>query len=131
MAGYLAEEKLLGVKWPFDEDIITSLRAVRTGRNYALRQFAPDPLKIALALFDDDPPIKFSEARRAIAYWREETKKLLDEPRVWRAVERIAKALLSRSRGYLSPREVRKLLGDDFFPGSQTGDGTQMRRADD
>jgi hypothetical protein len=124
MAGYLAEEKFLGLQWPFEEDVVTSLRAVRTGPNLGLRQFPSDPLRIALALFDDDPPIKFSEARRAIGYWREETKKLLDEPRVWCAVERIAKALLSRRRGYLSAREVRKLLGDDFFPGSQTGDET-------
>jgi hypothetical protein len=130
MAGYLAEEKSLGLQWPFEEDVITSLRAVRTGPNHGLRQFPSDPLRIALALFDDDPPIKFSEARRAIGYWREETKKLLDEPRVWCAVGRIAKALLSRSRGYLSPREVRKLLGDDFFPGSQTDDDGTTGRAD-
>ena len=66
--------------------------------------FPADLQAIALALFDDDPIIRPSEARRAIAYWRDETNKLLDEPRVWDGVERVAQALVRRR--YLSPRAV-------------------------
>jgi hypothetical protein len=115
LAGLLAEEKFLGLRWHFEQDIITELREVQNDD-----PSPPDDLRaVALALYDDDPAIciNLSEARPAIAYWREETKKLLDDPRIWSAVERVAKALLSRSRGYLSPRDVRKLLGDKFFAG--------------
>jgi ATP-dependent Zn protease len=123
MAGLLAEEKLLRVQWRFEEDVIEKLRAVRAGQNDELG-YPSDLRAIALALFDDDPPIRFSEARRAIAYLRNETNKLLDEPRVWGGVERVAKVLVRRR--YLSPRAVRQLLGDEFFAGVQPGDGPRV-----
>jgi hypothetical protein len=123
MAGLLAEEKFLQVQWRFEEDVIKNLRAVRAGQNDELG-YPSDLRAIALALFDDDPPIRFSEARRAIAYLRNETNALLDDPRIWRGVERVAKVLFRRR--YLSPRAVRQLLGDAFFAGVQPGDGARV-----
>jgi predicted DNA-binding transcriptional regulator AlpA len=58
-----------------------------------------------------------SGARRVVTYCRNHTNALLDEPRVWGGVERVAKALFRRR--YLSPRAVKQLLGDAFFVGVQ------------
>ena len=113
LAGLLAEEKFHGVRWRFEEDVVKQLRAIRAGRREELELFPSDLQRIALALFDHDPPIRFSEARRSIAYWRNETNKLLDEPRVWDGVQRLAKALVRRR--HLSPRAVRQVLGDAFL----------------
>ena len=46
--------------------------------------------------------------RQAVAYWRDETSLLLNQPRVWAGVTRVASALLRR--GHLSPRAVKKYL---------------------
>jgi hypothetical protein len=113
LAGLLAEEKLQGVQWRFEEEVIEALRAIRSGRKDEIALFRNDLREMALALVDDDPPIRFSEARRAIVFWRNETNKLLDEPIVWDGIERVAKMLVRRR--YLSPRAVRSLLGDAFF----------------
>jgi len=53
--------------------------------------------------------------RRVVAYYRDVTNALLDEPRVWGGVERVAKALIRRR--HLSPRAVKQALGDAFFVG--------------
>jgi H-NS histone family len=57
--------------------------------------------------------ISFAGARRVVTYCRNVTNALLDDPRVWAGVERLAKALYRRR--YLSPRAVKKVLGDAFF----------------
>jgi hypothetical protein len=62
---------------------------------------------------DDDPPISLAGARRVVNYCRNVTNALLDDPRVWGGVERLAKALYRRR--YLSPRAVKKVLGDAYF----------------
>jgi hypothetical protein len=113
MAGLLAEQKFHQVQWRFEEDIIKEVVAIRAGRREELELFRSDLRNIALALVDDDPPIRLSEARRAIVYWRDETITLLDEPRVWDGIVRVAKVLVRRR--HLSPRAVRHLLGDEFF----------------
>ena len=100
-------------EWRFEEDVVKEVVAIRAGRREELELFRSDLRDIALALVDDDPPIRFSEARRAIVYGRSETNKLLDEPVVWDGIERVAKVLVRRR--YLSPRAVRHLLGDAFF----------------
>ena len=55
--------------------------------------------------------------RQAVAYWRDETSLLLNQPRVWAGVTRVASALLRR--GHLSPRAVKQILGDSFFDREQ------------
>jgi hypothetical protein len=124
LAGLLAEEKFHGVKWRFEEDVIKELEEIRAGRRKDLNFFPSDLRAVALALFDDDPPIRFREARRGISYWRNDTNALLDEPRVWDCVERVAKVLVRRR--YLSPHAVRELLGDTFSVGMRTSNGTRV-----
>ena len=113
MAGLLAEQKFHGLEWHLEEDVVKHLRAVRAGQDEGVRLDPSDFRGIALALLDDDPPISFAGARRVVVYCQEYTEALLDDPRVWAGVERLAKAL-SRRR-YLSPRAVKKVLGDAFF----------------
>jgi hypothetical protein len=113
MAGLLAEQKFLGLQWHFEEAVIEHLRAVRAGKDEGLRLYPTDTRAIALALLEDDPTICLSGARGVVAYCQNQTNALLDEPRVWGGVERLAKVLYRRR--YLSPRAVKKVLGDAFF----------------
>jgi hypothetical protein len=113
LAGLLAEQKFHGEQWRFEEDVVRELVAIRAGRREEVELFRTDLRAVALALVDDDPPIRLSEARRAIVYWRNETNKLLDEPRVWDGIARVAKVLVRRR--HLSARALRHLLGDAFF----------------
>ena len=118
-AGLLAEQKFLGQQWRFEEDVVKHLRAVRAGEDEGLCLYPSDLRAVALALLDDDPPISLAGARRAVVYCQEYTEALLDDPRVWAGAERLAK-VLSR-RGYLSPRAVKKVLGDAFFADVRMG----------
>jgi len=122
MAGLLAEQKLHGVQRRFEEDVVEHVRAVRAGKDEVANLYPSDLRKIALALIDDDPLISCdpSGVRRVVAYYRDVTNALLDEPRVWGGVERVAKALFRRR--YLSPRAVKQLLGDAFFAGVRLDD---------
>jgi hypothetical protein len=120
MAGLLAEQKFHGVQLRFEEDVVKHVRAVRAGEDEGLRLYPSDLRAIALALLDDDPPISLIGVRRVVAHCRNVTNALLDEPRVWGGVERVAKALFRRR--YLSPRTVKQLLGDAFFAGVRMND---------
>src|SRR5262245_53330522 len=115
MAGLLAEQKFHGVQRRFEEDVVEHVRAVRAGKDELENLFPSDLRAIALALIDDDPLIScdLNGVRRVVAYYRNVTNALLDEPRVWGGVERVAKALMRRRR--LSPRAVKQVLGDAFF----------------
>jgi hypothetical protein len=113
MAGLLAEEKFHGIQWCFEEEIIDHVRAVRAGKSEGVSLYPSDLRAVALALLDDDPTISFAGARRVVAYCRDVTNTLLDDSRVWAGAERLAKALYRRR--YLSPRAVRKVLGDAYF----------------
>jgi hypothetical protein len=115
LAGLLAEQKFFGLEWHFEEDVVKHVRAVRaSGEDEGNLRGGPSDLrKIALALLDDEPPISLAGARRIVTYCRNVTNALLDDPRVWGGVERLAKALYRRR--YLSPRAVKKVLGDAFF----------------
>jgi hypothetical protein len=121
LAGLLAEQKFFGLEWHFEEDVVKHVRAVRaSGEDEGNLRGGPSDLrKIALALLDDDPPISLAEARRAVVYCQEYTEALLDDPRVWGGVERLAKVLYRRR--YLSPRAVKKVLGDAFFADVRMG----------
>jgi hypothetical protein len=101
LAGLLAEEKFHRVRWHFEEDVVRHLRAVRAGESEGPRLDPTDLRAVALALLDDDPTISFAGARRVVTYCRNVTNALLDEPRVWGGVERLAKVLYRRR--YLSP----------------------------
>ena len=121
MAGLLAEQKFLGVQWRFEEDVIEHVRAVRAGEDEGLRLDPSDLRAIALALLEDEPAGSLSGARRVVTYCRNQTNALLDEPRVWGGVERVAKALFRRR--HLSPRAVKQLLGGAFFVGVKNSRG--------
>ena len=120
MAGLLAEQKFHGVQWRFEEDVVEHVRAVRAGKDEIANLYPSDLRSIALALLDvdGDPAISLNGVRHAVAYYRDVTNALLDEPRVWGGVERVAKALIRRR--YLSPRAVKQVLGDAFFVGLQS-----------
>jgi hypothetical protein len=119
LAGLLAEQKFHGLEWHLEEDVVEHLRAVRAGEDEGLRLDPSDLRAVALALLDDDPPISLAAARRAAVYSQEYTEALLDDPRVWGGVERLAKVLYRRR--YLSPRAVKKVLGDSFFASARGG----------
>jgi len=121
VAGLLAEQKYHGLKWRLEEHMIQEIRAVRAGQDEGAVLDPSDFRAVALALLDDDPPISLAAARRAAVYCQEYTEALLDDPRVWAGVERLAKVLYRRR--YLSPRAVKKVLGDAFFIGVQRSRG--------
>jgi hypothetical protein len=121
LAGLLAEQKFHGLEWHFEEDVVEHLQAVRAGKDEGLYGSPSDLRAVALALLDDDPPISLAGARRAVVYCQEYTEALLDNPRAWAGAERLAKVL--HRRGYLSPRAVKKVLGDAFFAGMQRSRG--------
>jgi len=106
LAGLLAEQKFHGVQWRFEEDVIKHVRAVRAGEDEGLRLHPSDLRAIALALLDDDPPISLNGVRRVVAYCRNVTNALLDEPRVWAALSalprRYSAAAISRRVGLSS-----------------------------
>jgi hypothetical protein len=113
MAGLLAEQRFHGVQWDLEEDFLEHIRAVRAGKGEGAVLDPSDFRAVALALLDDDPAIPLAEAPGALSYCRDYTNALLDDPRVWAGVERLAKKLARRR--YLSPRAVRQVLGDAFF----------------
>jgi hypothetical protein len=128
MAGLLAEQKFLGEQRRFEENVVEHVRAVRARKNEIANLYPSDLRQIALALLDvdGDPAISLNGVRRAVAYYRNVTNALLDEPRVWGGVERVAKALIRRR--YLSPRAVKKVLGDAFFAGLQASKREAVER---
>jgi hypothetical protein len=121
LAGLLAEQKFHGLQWRFEEDVVEHLRAVRAGEDEGLRLDPTDLRAAALALLEDEPAGSLSGARRVVTYCQNHTNALLDEPRVWGGVERLAKVLYRRR--YLSPRAVKKVLGNAFFIGVQRSRG--------
>ena len=100
LAGLLAEQKFLGLQWRFEEDVIEHLRAVRAGEDEGLRLDPTDLRAVALVLHEDEPAGSLSGARRVVAYCRNQTNALLDEPRVWGALSalprRYSAAAISR-----------------------------------
>jgi hypothetical protein len=126
MAGPLAAQKFHGVQRRFEEDVVEHVRAVRAGNDEVANLYPSDLRKIALALIDDDPSISLNGVRRVVAYYRNVTNALLDEPRVWGGAERVAKALIRRR--YLSPRAVKQALGDAFFAGLQASKREAVER---
>jgi hypothetical protein len=111
--------KIHGRQWRFEEDVIEHLRAVRAGQGEGAFLDPSDFRAVALALLDGDPTISLAGARRVVIYCQKYTEALLDDSRVWAGVERLAKVLYRRR--YLSPRAVKKVLGDAFFADVKMG----------
>ena len=117
MAGWLAEEKFYGVPGAFKpDDIVNHWQALCAGQPEAKHPADPrgadtDLRKIALELYDDD--MTDDTIRQAVTYWRGETWALLESPRVWAGVQRVAKLLLRR--GHLGRRAAERALGESFF----------------
>ena len=99
--------------------MIEHLRAVRAGQGEGAFLDPSDFRAVALALLDGDPTISLAGARRVVIYCQKYTEALLDDSRVWAGVERLAKVLYRRR--YLSPRAVKKVLGDAFFADVKMG----------
>jgi hypothetical protein len=116
MAGLVAEEKLHSLRCGFEDEVIRHILALRAGEETS-PIVVSDERAVALAIVEDEPCRTLSGARRVIAYWRDETNSLLDQPRVWGGIERLAKKLVRRR--YLSPRGVAQALGSGFFSPGQ------------
>jgi hypothetical protein len=125
MAGLLAEQIFHGVEEDLAEDVVRHVRAVwaREDEGGWACLHPSDMRAIALALIDNDPSISLDGVPRVVTHYQNVTNALLDEPRVWGGVERVAKALIRRR--YLSPRAVKQVLGDAFFAALQTGEGAR------
>ena len=128
MAGPIAEQIFHGIEEDFEEDVVRHVRAVWAGEDEGgWACLRPSDLRaIALALIDNDPSIGLDGVRRVVTHYQNVTNALLDEPRVWGGVERVAKALIRRR--YLSPRAVKQALGDAFFAGLQASKREAVER---
>ena len=69
--------------------------------------------------FDLTANPSLSSMHDLVIRFRNQTKALLDEPRVWGGVERMAKALVRRR--HLSARDVEKVLGGNYLRGQRPG----------
>jgi hypothetical protein len=108
MAGLLAEEKFYGSGGSFSgEDVFKHFQALCRGEQEASWPESTDLRKIARELYDDDTTQASIIA--AVAHYREATNALLNNPRIWADVTKVAKALLQRRR--LGPRALKRLLG--------------------
>jgi hypothetical protein len=117
MAGWLAEEKFCGSNSNSfsGEDIFKHFQALCRGEQeanrihpMALNEITTSDLRqIAMELYDDDTTHYSIVA--AVAHYREATNKLLNTPRIWADVTKVAKALLRRRR--LGPDAIKECLG--------------------
>lgn len=117
MAGLLAEEKFHGVQWGWEADVIRHVHAVHAGRKEAspFPWGGPTDLRsIALAFTRPGKPLIPLVVMQRVFELRDQTRALLDAPRVWGNVERVAGALMRHRR--LSPRKVRELLELEEWP---------------
>jgi hypothetical protein len=117
LAGWVAEAKWRGVKSlvAYDE-ILEWVEDFRRNPKTCDRLTSwTDPHDVARPLVKAYPRISDRAAYRMVRQYERETIALLDEPRMWSAVERMAAALLCR--GQLSHATAVNLLGPDFFAG--------------
>jgi ATP-dependent Zn protease len=110
MAGLLAEEKFCGSGRSFSgKNVFKHFQALCRGEKEQDSSYGlPSDLRqVAMELYDEDT----TEASiiAAVAHYREATNALLNNPRIWADVTKVAKALLQRRR--LGARAVKKCLG--------------------
>jgi hypothetical protein len=117
MAGWLSEHKWhgLGSDYFGDENALYGLYLARNYNPHDPDDFefeeAGDIADIALMLYEADSEITDEEFLKALAPYRERARKILDEAEVWRAIEKLAAALLAS--GKLSDEEARAAIGDE------------------
>ena len=104
MAGRFAEHRWHGCDVANDHDDI--LEEIRT---FGVDAFeGSDAFEEVQALLADDPEISTETLLTAVARYRYETERLLAEPDIWGAIERLAKALVVH--GKLTDDHVGELL---------------------
>jgi hypothetical protein len=107
-AGLLAEEKFYGSDGSFSgKDVFKHFQALCRGEQEASWPKETDLRQIAMELYDDDTTE--SSIITAVAHYREATNALLNNPRIWADVTKVAKALLRRRR--LGPDAIKECLG--------------------
>ena len=79
-------------------------------------EFWNDSLVTARALVEDNPAISDDEYVKALRAYQKKTRQILNKATVWRAVEKVATALLTTGR--LTDAEARAAIGgEDIFGG--------------
>jgi hypothetical protein len=117
LAGWVADAKFLGVKSlvAYDE-ILDAVKHLPSDTSW-------DPFAIAAEVLKADPLINRRAARAWVRRYERETVALINEPRVWSAVERVADALVRRRQ--LSNAAAVRLLGRSFFDGVDSKEGAK------
>jgi hypothetical protein len=114
MAGWVAEAKYRDLSSLVAcDEILDAITRHRSWLGQDPSSSFSDPMTVAGQILKAHPSINRRSARVLVRRFEIETMKLMNEPRVWSAVERIAAALVRRRR--LSHNSAVHLLGRDFF----------------
>lgn len=110
MAGKLAEAKYLGVRGVgFGKEALWILETVRNGDE----DQGSDEEQIATLLLQDNLEISDVDYIKAVRRYEIKTRRLLNKPPIWRAVETVAAALLKSGR--LTNDEAMAMIDKDFW----------------
>ena len=115
LAGWVSDAKFQRVPSLVAYDEIRHWLEICRGRVLRSRDAGPawDPANVARTLLWEHPNISNRTAIATVRRMERETIKLLNKPRIWSAIERVAAALLQRRQ--LSHDRVVMLLGYEFF----------------
>jgi hypothetical protein len=121
MAGRIAEHKYHGLgngRFDDDEALETLDLARRIHRGEEMidedSEWSGDCTEIALTLVDANPAITDNEYTKALRAYQKKTRSTLNKLAVWRAVKKVAEALLHTGR--LTDAEARAAIaGEDVF----------------
>jgi hypothetical protein len=121
MAGRLAEHKYHGLgNGRFDDDgaleLLGVARRIQAGEEIIDEdsEWSGDCTDIAVVLVEDNPTMTDHEYVRTLRTYQKKTRLILNKPAVWRAVKKVAEALLTTGR--LTDGEARAAIaGEDVF----------------
>jgi hypothetical protein len=121
MAGRVAEHKYHGLgNGRFDDDeallLLDLARRIHRGEEMIDEEseWSGDCTDIAVVLVEDNPTMTDHEYVRTLRTYQKKTRLILNKPAVWRAVKKVAEALLTTGR--LTDGEARAAIaGEDVF----------------